>query len=112
MSAPGSNDPGRLRQRLVLEVPVESDDGAGGIVRGYQTAATLWAALEPLSVSESIAAQALGATVTHRITLRSGVTLSNRHRFRLGARVFRIVAMRDPDESGRFLDVLAQERTD
>jgi SPP1 family predicted phage head-tail adaptor len=106
------SDPGRLRYRLVLQEAVESADGAGGVARSYRDAATLWAALAPLSVRESLDAEALGATATHRITLRASVTVTNRHRFTLGPRIFRVVAVRDPDESGRFLDVLAQERID
>ena len=30
-------DPGELNRRLVLEAPVESADGAGGVTRSYAT---------------------------------------------------------------------------
>ena len=52
----------------------------------------------------------LGATVTHRIVIRARADITTRHRFRDGARIYRIVALRDQDGSGRFLEIGAQER--
>jgi SPP1 family predicted phage head-tail adaptor len=104
--------PGDLKRRLVLEEPVEAPDGAGGVTRIYQTVTTLWAALMPAGVSGLVVADGRGATVTHRIILRSGPEVTTRHRFRLGARIFQIVALRDQDGEGRFLEIAAEERTD
>jgi SPP1 family predicted phage head-tail adaptor len=103
---------GKLRHRLVLEAPVEIDDGAGGVVRSYETIATIWASIEPLAFAEQVAAQALGARLTHRIVIRTGFDVTLRHRLKLGARSFRIAAIRDPDESGRFREIHAEERVD
>jgi SPP1 family predicted phage head-tail adaptor len=106
------SDPGKLRHRLVLEAPVETDDGAGGVTRSYENVATIWAAITPLGLDEQIAAEATGARLTHRIVIRTGFDVSTRHRFTLGARTFRIVGVRDPDESGRFREITAEERID
>jgi head-tail adaptor len=38
--------------------------------------------------------------------------VTTRHRFKLGGRIFRIVAVRDPDERGRFREISAEERSD
>lgn len=103
-------DPGTLRTRLALEAPVESADGAGGVVRNYATVATLWAELTPLSARERVAAAAAGADVTHRIRLRARADIGLRHRLRRGDRIFRIVALRDEDAAVRFLLIEAQER--
>ena len=103
-------DPGRLNRRLTLEAPVESDDGAGGVTRGYTAIATLWASVEPVAARGEAVAAALGATISHRIRIRYSADITLRHRFRDGARVFRIVAMRDRDQ--RFLDIDAEERAD
>jgi SPP1 family predicted phage head-tail adaptor len=72
----------------------------------------LWAAVTPLSARGAVEAVALAATVTHRITLRARTDVTTRHRLRQGARVFRIVTLRDPDGSGRFIEIQAQERVD
>jgi len=105
-------DPGMLNHRLVLEAPVETADGAGGVARSYAAVATVWAALVPASARGTVEAANLGANVTHHIVIRSGPQLSTRHRLRAGARIFRIVALRDPDERGRFVEIDAQERVD
>jgi SPP1 family predicted phage head-tail adaptor len=103
-------DPGRLRHRLTLEAPVDTPDDAGGVVRSYATAATVWAAIAPLIPRAAVDADGLAATLTHRITIRAGVSVTTRHRFVLGTRVLRILTVRDPDESGRFLEIAAEER--
>ncbi len=104
--------PGELNRRLVLEEPVDTPDGAGGVVRSYQAVTTLWAALVPAGASGVVVADGRGVTVTHRITIRSRSDVTTRHRFRLGARIFEIVALRDEDGEGRFLTVAAEERAD
>jgi SPP1 family predicted phage head-tail adaptor len=103
-------DPGTLNRRLTLEAPVESDDGAGGVTRSYAAVATLWASVEPVSARGEVAAAALGAAISHRIRIRTNADVTLRYRFRDGARIFQIVAMRERDK--RFLDIDAAERTD
>jgi len=62
--------PGELNRRLVLQAPVETADGAGGVTRSYTPAMTLWASVEPVSARNAVVADAPGATVTHRIVIR------------------------------------------
>jgi head-tail adaptor len=50
--------------------------------------------------------------VTHHILIRSGPEVTTRHRLRLGARIYQIVALRDRDGDGRFLEIQAHERVD
>jgi SPP1 family predicted phage head-tail adaptor len=102
--------PGTLNRRLTLEEPVETDDGAGGVTRDYQTLATLWAEVTPVTARGDVVAAALGATVTHRIVIRRNPDVTTRHRFRDGARIFRIVSMRER-QNGRFLEIQTEERT-
>jgi SPP1 family predicted phage head-tail adaptor len=103
-------DPGKLNRRLVLEVPLETADGSGGVTRSYAAVATLWAQVEPVAARGDVDAAALGAVITHRIQVRYNPDITLRHRFRDGARIFRIVAMRE--RAKRFLDIDAEERTD
>jgi SPP1 family predicted phage head-tail adaptor len=103
-------DPGKLNLRLTLEAPVETPDGAGGVARSYATVTTLWASVVPVSAHGSVEAQALGATITHRIRIRYRADVTLRHRFRYGARTFRVVAVREQHK--RFLDIDAEERVD
>ena len=103
-------DPGQLNRRLTLEAPVDTDDGAGGVIRGFAAVATLWAQVTPVAARGEVSADALGASVTHRIALRYSADITLRHRLRDGARIYRIVAMRERHR--RFLDIDAEQRTD
>ena len=102
---------GALNRRLVLEAPVETADGAGGVTRRYEAAGTLWASVEPASARSAVEAGSLGATVTHRIRIRFYPDITVRHRLREGARIFRIVALGEKDNR-RFLEIAAEERRD
>lgn len=103
-------DPGSLDKRLIVEAPVETPDGAGGMVRTYEAVATVWASITPVTARPAVDADRAGALVTHRIVVRTGPVLSTRHRLRNGGRVFAIAAFRDADGRGRFIDISAQER--
>ena len=106
------SNPGLLRHRLVLEAPVESADGAGGVVRSYSTVATLWAEVTPVSAARAIEAERLGARITHRIGIRYSTDITTRHRFRDGSAVYRIVSLRNRDGGNRFVDIAAEQRID
>ena len=103
-------DPGTLKHRLTLEIPVETPDGAGGVARAYEAGPRLWASMTPVSAREQVIAAANGATVTHRIITRAGPEITTRHRLRKGARVFSITAVREHDTAGAFLLIAAEER--
>ena len=102
-------DAGRLTARLVLERPEPVDDGQGGAVTGFVERARVWALIEPRSFAEEETGPGLVATVTHHVTLRARGDLSAGQRFRKGGRVFEILALRDPDETGRFQLALCRE---
>jgi head-tail adaptor len=105
-------DPGRLKTRLQLQAPVETDDGQGGVLRSYATLTTAWAQVTPLTArggGADVEADAEGATVKYRIILRSNFSLTLQHRLVDGARIYRIAAIRDHDDR-RFIAVDAELR--
>jgi SPP1 family predicted phage head-tail adaptor len=101
---------GGLDRRLVLEAPVETDDGAGGVTRSFEMVATLWAQVTPVRARPNVAADSLAALVTHRIVVRLPRTITTLNRFRDGTRIFRVVAFRETADR-RFLEIDAEERT-
>ncbi|ABD87373.1 phage head closure protein [Rhodopseudomonas palustris] len=104
-------DPGRLKTRLTILAPVETPDGQGGVARDYATQATVWAAVTPLSARGEVAADAAGAVVRVRITLRSNVELGLQHRLRDRGRDYRVVSIR-AIEDGRFNEIDAEQRVE
>jgi head-tail adaptor len=107
-------DPGRLKTRLQIQSPVESDDGQGGLARSFATLTTAWAQVTPLSTrggGADVQADAEGATVKYRILLRSNFVLTLQHRLVDGARIYRIAAIRDADDR-RFIAVDAELRVE
>ncbi|BBF93543.1 phage head closure protein [Blastochloris tepida] len=95
-----------LSTRLVIEAPHEVPDGAGGVTRTFVDAGRLWAKLAPLAMDARVIADSSLGVLTHRATVRARAELSTAHRLRLGARRFRIRAVRD---AGRFLELLLEE---
>jgi SPP1 family predicted phage head-tail adaptor len=105
-------NPGALNQRLTLEIPLETADGAGGVIRTYAAGPLLWANVTALRARHETVAGGSGATVTHRILVRTGPEITTRHRLSQGVRRFIIRAVHDDDASGRFLRIEAEERRD
>lgn len=103
--------PGELNRRLVLEAPSESDDGAGGVVRGFTAVTTLWAQVAPVSMRGEVAADSLGAALRYRITIRMRSDITTRHRFVEGTHVYRVLAAR-AGAGRRFLEIDAELRGD
>jgi SPP1 family predicted phage head-tail adaptor len=103
---------GELNRRLVLEEPVETPDGAGGVTRSYTLVMAVWAKVEPVTARFRVEADAPGANITHRITIRRRAAVTTRHRFKEGTRTYRIVSMHETDGTRRFLQIDAEERAD
>src|SRR5262249_11314341 len=101
--------PGDLNRRLVLEAPVETDDGAGGVTRLYNVVTTLWAQVVPRSAVGSIAADRIGAVVRYRVIVRARPDITIKHRFQDSAHIYSIIALR-PSADRRFLEIEAEER--
>lgn len=104
-------DAGRLTARLVLERPEAVEDGQGGAVAGFVEVARVWALIEPRGFAEAEKGPGLVSEVTHHVTVRAPSDLVAGQRFRKGARLFDILAVRDPDETGRFQVALCREVT-
>ncbi len=102
-------DAGRLRHRLVLEQPVETADGCGGVDITWSEVTTIWASLEPVGAAMRNLAQQSNESVTHRISLRYRDDVASGWRFTKGSRAFHIITVHDPDEAGRYLVCRTEE---
>jgi SPP1 family predicted phage head-tail adaptor len=96
-------DPGRLRHELTLEECTYLPDSFGGHTEVWIEIATLFAMIEPVSARRVFGAGQSLEIVTHRVTIRWRDGIRSGMRFRKQGRIFSIVTMHDPDESGRYL---------
>ncbi|WP_234894392.1 phage head closure protein [Agrobacterium vitis] len=96
-------DPGRMTARLTLEQPVNEPDGQGGVSQGWQAIAMLWALIEPQSFTREERGEAEIATIDQTVTIRFRTDVARGHRLVKGTRILAVRALRDPDESKRFL---------
>jgi SPP1 family predicted phage head-tail adaptor len=102
-------DPGQLRTRLVLQQPIETPDDQGGVTRAWSSYGNAWAKIVPLAAQPGVEADASGATQNYRIIMRASFSLMLQHRLVEGAKVYRIVAIRESDDR-RFIEIDAQLR--
>jgi SPP1 family predicted phage head-tail adaptor len=102
---------GDLNRRLTLEAPSESDDGAGGVIRGYAAVATLWGNVAPQAMRADVAAASLGAVQRFRIVIRRRDDVTTHHRLRDGDAIYAIVAARVSADR-RFIEIDAALRED
>jgi SPP1 family predicted phage head-tail adaptor len=103
--------PGDLNRRLVLQAPVETTDGEGGVARTFATVTALWAQVVPLAARADVAAASLGAALRFTIVIRARGDVTTRHQFSEGERVYRVIAVRESADR-RFLEIDADVRED
>jgi len=102
-------DPGFLRVELALQTATLTPDGLGGHTENWAEIATVFGRIEPVSARAVFGAAQTLETVTHRITMRWRAGVTSGMRFARAARIFEIVTVHDPDETGRYLVCRARE---
>ena len=100
---------GDLDKRIVLQYTTRTPDGMGGFTVAWVDAATVWAAIWPVSATETIQAAQATMTITHRIRIRYRAVLKASWRISWSGRYFNIVSVIDPNMSHRWLDVMCKE---
>ncbi|MBY6047516.1 head-tail adaptor protein [Vannielia litorea] len=103
-----------LNRKLVLETPERVPDGLGGWSRTWAELGQLWAEVKSGSGSERADEFLTVSSVPYRITVRAAPpgAMSRpkpEQRFREGSRIFRILAVAERDEHGRYLTCYARE---
>jgi SPP1 family predicted phage head-tail adaptor len=102
---------GRLRKRVILQRPVETQGTTGGMTLTWVDVATVWAGVEPLLGREYDAARVRNAETTHRIVLRFRDDIQRNWRLQLqnSTRYYRIDEMLNIDERNREVRIRATE---
>ena len=102
-------DPGSLRSELALQANTSVPDGLGGYAESWVEIATVFAKIEPVSATSRFGPDQTMETVTHRITMRWRSGVAAAMRFVRQGRIFDIVTVHDPDDTGRYLVCRAKE---
>jgi len=92
---------GHMRHRITIESSAQSRDEWGGVIETWSHVAEVWGEVRPLSGREFVAAQAVQAGVTARITIRFRSDIAAAMRVRHGADVYNVRAvLPDPTLAG------------
>lgn len=100
---------GVMRVRLTLQQESLAPDTGGGNSLSWSNIGIYWAELAPLSGREDVQGEKLTGRLTHRISMRAEVAVTTAMRFLYGVRTFNIRSVKNVEERGRFLDILAEE---
>lgn len=101
---------GRLRHTVVIERDSSAArDGFGQPTENWEAFATVQAAIDPIRGREYFAAQQFAAETTHKVTLRYIAGVSPKMRARFGSRIFRIEAVKNPEERNERLELMCVE---
>ena len=98
-----------MRTRMTLQAPVETDDGAGGVLVEWRDVAEIWAKVRARRGTEGLWADAPAGRLTSEITMRWRSDVWPGMRLVAGERVFDIRAAYDPDGARRHVVCLCLE---
>lgn len=114
MAAKCASFASQAQQVIAIQAPTEVGDSAGDVAETFATIATCYAIIKPASGRESLYSQQLQSPHTHKVTIRYLAALMPppvgcKHRILYEGRLLNIVAVRDPDEGKRYLELTCDE---
>ena len=93
---------GRLRHRVTIQRQTQTQNPqTGEMTVDWSDVATVWAAVEPISAREFIAAQEPNAKITARVTIRYLAGIDASMRLLKNSRVYNIHGVMEDIDSGR-----------
>jgi SPP1 family predicted phage head-tail adaptor len=103
---------GELNRRINLQAPSRVPDGLGGFTVSWTTiAASVPAAIWPVSAKETIGGGRESTGITHRIRTRYREGLKTSWRISFRGKYFNIISIINPGTAYEDLDILAKETT-
>lgn len=85
--------PGRLRERVTVEVSEEHVGESGETTLRWKPRSTVWASVEGVSAVEMLGAAQQSIEVTHRVRMRYLEGLTQKNRFQWRGRTLDIVSL-------------------
>ena len=107
--APVDTGAGAMRARVTLRRPVRNADAIGGTPAGWEEVATVWAAVEAVEGSETVALQAARPETMWKLTLRWRGDVKAGWSVLWQGRVMTVIGARPADRARRRLVLVARE---
>jgi len=98
-----------LNQRATLEAMTLVPDGGGGYSESWQSFASVWVGVTPLSAADTALADMLQSKVRHRVALRRRSDIAAGQRVVTASRRFKIHAVLDKGPADPLLQLLCEE---
>jgi SPP1 family predicted phage head-tail adaptor len=86
-------DPGKLRERITVQIASGSTNALGETVLAWSNSSAVWASVEGVSAREALLAGQQETSVTHRLRLRYLPGLTQQMRFAWRGRTLEIVSL-------------------
>jgi SPP1 family predicted phage head-tail adaptor len=90
-------EPGKLRERVTVEVASVTTNNFGEAILTWGTASSVWASVEGVTAREALAAGQAEVSVTHRVRMRYLPGLTQQMRFAWRNRTLDIVSLLEHD---------------
>lgn len=101
---------GALRHRVTIEEPANAGRGGyGGAIKNWVPWAQVWAEVKPLKGEEYFEAQAAQSEVTHTVFIRFLDGVRPKMRINHGGRILNIKSIINPQERGKYLQIMCAE---
>ena len=100
---------GSLNKRVTLQYSTKVSNEMGGFVTSWVDAATIWAAIWPVSAAETVQSMQPTMTISHRVRIRYRSVLRANWRIKFGLRYFNIMSVINPNEKNEMLDLMCKE---
>jgi len=98
-----------LNRRVALEAQTLTPDGGGGYSASWDTIATVWAAIAPVSGADVFGPDAGEARVKYRINIRRRSDVFVGMRVNDGGRLFAIKAVLDDGPQSQFFTLMTEK---
>ena len=100
---------GELNKYITIQHPTKASDGMGNFTETWTDAASVWAAIWPISANELVRSMQQTMEITHRIRIRYRSAFRPDWRIKFGNRYFNIVSKINPNEKNELLDLMCKE---
>lgn len=100
---------GALRQRVTLQMPVDTPDGGGGQFRNWRDIGDFWAAILPQAQDERRYAGHVATRNRYHILMRRDGDIPLTARLRWGARTLTILAVEDDHAQRDRIRIIAEQ---